>query len=129
MLSRMAGLLYRIATLPCLSLRLSTELLLAEVVKLQWHVITVSFHRQAKAGFIQGTLAITTGWGGATLLFEKDGKHDRVFRLLSEAKYIQLKQMLEVGWATEIYEGNAEEGLQQFPFENVCAFILGPSSL
>ena len=89
-------------------------LLLAEVVKLQWLVITVSFHRQAKAGFIQGTLAITTGWGGATLLFEKDGKHDRVFRLLSEAEVHSAEELLQVGWATEIYEGNAEDGLARF---------------
>ena len=65
----------------------------------------------AKAGFIQGTLAITTGWGGATLLFEKDGKHDRVFRLLSEAEVHTADQLLEAGWATEIYEGNAGRGL------------------
>ena len=41
---------------------------------------------KAKAVSSKERLAITTGWGGATLLFEKDGKHDRVFRLLSEAE-------------------------------------------
>lgn len=114
MLSRMAGLLFRLATLqmPVIALVNGTavgggcELAMA----CDYRVVS----SRAKAGFIQGTLAITTGWGGATLLFEKDGKHDRVFRLLSEAKIQTAAEMLEVEWASEVYEGDAEAGLTQF---------------
>ena len=114
MLSRMAGLLYRVATLPMPVIALVN----GSAVGGGCEVATACDYRivssQAKAGFIQGTLAITTGWGGATLLFEKDGKHDRVFRLLSEANIRTAEQMLEAEWATELYDGSAEEGLAQF---------------
>jgi len=114
MLSRMAGLLYRVATLPMPVIALVN----GSAVGGGCEVATACDYRivssRAKAWFIQGTLAITTGWGGATLLFEKDGKHDRVFRLLSEANIRTAEQMLEADWATELYDGRAEEGLARF---------------
>ncbi|MER2089242.1 MAG: enoyl-CoA hydratase/isomerase family protein [Sporosarcina sp.] len=114
MLSKMAGLLHRVATLPMPVIALVN----GAAVGGGCEIATACDYRivssKAKIGFIQGTLAITTGWGGATLLFEKDGKHDRVFRLLSEAEVHTAQQMLEAEWATEVYEGTAEEGLKQF---------------
>lgn len=114
MLSRMTKLLYRVATLKMPSIALvngvaiggGSEIAIACDYRVMSHT--------AKAGFVQGTLAITTGWGGATLLFEKDGKHDRVFRLLSEAGVHTAEEMLAFEWATEIYEGTKEEGLATF---------------
>ncbi|CAM3087274.1 enoyl-CoA hydratase/isomerase family protein [Filibacter tadaridae] len=114
MLSRMTGLLYRVATLPMPVIALVN----GTAVGGGCEIATACDYRvvsgNAKAGFIQGTLAITTGWGGATLLFEKDGKHDRVLRILSEAGMHSAEQMLEAGWATEIYNGDAKKGLEQF---------------
>ena len=114
MLSKMAGLLYRVATLPIPVIALVNGTAVGGGCEIatacDYRVVSSS----VKAGFIQGTLAITTGWGGATLLFEKDGKHDRVLRLLSEAEVFTADQLLEVGWATEIYGGSAEEGLEHF---------------
>jgi enoyl-CoA hydratase len=114
MLSRMAGLLYRVATLPMPVIALVNGAAVGGGCEIatacDYRIVSSS----AKAGFIQGTLAITTGWGGATLLFEKDSKHDRVFRLLSEAEVHSADQLLEAGWATEIYNGDANEGLQRF---------------
>ncbi len=47
-------------------------------------------------------------------MLEKDAKHDRVFRLLSEASVHTADELLELGWATEIYDGDAKDGLSQF---------------
>ncbi len=114
MLSKMAGLLYRVATLPMPVIALVNGMAVGGGCEIatacDYRVVSSS----TKAGFIQGTLAITTGWGGATLLFEKDGKHDRVLRLLSEAEIHTADQLLTAGWATELYEGSAEDGLTRF---------------
>lgn len=114
MLSRMAGLLYRVATLPMPVIALVNGVAVGGGCEIATACDYRVVSSRTKAGFIQGTLAITTGWGGATLLFEKDGKHDRVFRFLSEAEVHTADQLLEAGWATELYEGDATEGLQQF---------------
>lgn len=114
MLSTMTGLLYRIATLPMPVIALVNGTAVGGGCEIatacDYRLVSAS----VKAGFIQGRLAITTGWGGATLLFEKDGKHDRVFRLLSEAELLTADQLLEANWATEIFEGDREAGLQRF---------------
>ncbi|MFD1928973.1 enoyl-CoA hydratase/isomerase family protein [Sporosarcina siberiensis] len=114
MLNRMAGILYKIATLPIPTIALVNGSAVGGGCEIAMACDYRVVSSTAKAGFIQGTLAITTGWGGATLLFEKDGKHDRVFRFLSEAKVLSADELLEMEWATEIYEGTAENGLKNF---------------
>lgn len=114
MLSKMADLLYRLATLPMPVIALVNGAAVGGgceiAIACDYRIVS----SEVKAGFVQGTLAITTGWGGATLLFEKDGKHDRVFRLLSEAEVLNAEQLLIAGWATEIFEGDSNEGLAHF---------------
>lgn len=114
MLSRMSGLLYRVATLPMPVIALVNGMAIGGGCEIAMACDYRVVSSKAKAGFVQGTLGITTGWGGATLYFEKDGKHDRVLRLLSEAKVHTAQEMLELEWATEIYEGTAEMGLAKF---------------
>ena len=114
MLSRMAGLLYRLATLPVPVIALVNGTAVGGGCEIASACDYRLVANHAKAGFIQGTLSITTGWGGATLVQDKMNQHDQLLKLLSEAKLHTAKDLQDLGWATEIFEGTAEEGLQQF---------------
>lgn len=114
MLSRMADILYKLATLPVPVIALVNGVAVGGGCEVAIACDYRVMSSKAKAGFIQGTLAITTGWGGATLLFEKDGKHDRVFRLLSEATVHSAEDLFAIEWASELYEGTGEQGLAKF---------------
>jgi len=74
-----------------------------------------------KCGFIQGTLAITTGWGGASHLLIKSGRHDTALRMLTEARPKEARELLASGWATELFTGDKFEALDRFadPLERV----------
>lgn len=114
MLSRMAGLLYRLSTLPVPVIALVN----GAAVGGGCEIATACDYRlvstNAKAGFIQGTLAITSGWGGASQLFIKMDNHDAVLKLLSEAIVHTSEQLQSIGWATEVFEGTAQDGLEKF---------------
>lgn len=114
MLGRMAGLLYRLASLPVPVIAIVNGTAVGGGCEIasacDYRVVSAN----AKAGFIQGTLAITTGWGGATQLFEKLNRHDTVLKMLSEAKIHTADELLSIGWASALYEGNSDEGLAEF---------------
>lgn len=114
MLSRMAELLYRLSTLPIPSIALINGTAVGGGCEIATACDYRVMSSEAKAGFIQGTLAITTGWGGATFLYEKGLQHDAYLKLLSEAKLQTASAMKKLGWATALYEGDAEEGLTKF---------------
>jgi enoyl-CoA hydratase len=59
----------------------------------------------SKVGFIQGKLAITTGWGGATMLFEKMA-YDKALHVLLEAEPINVEKMYEYGWVHSLIMGD-----------------------
>ncbi|WP_252503693.1 enoyl-CoA hydratase/isomerase family protein [Sporosarcina sp. Marseille-Q4943] len=114
MLSKMAGLLYRLSVLPVPVIGLVN----GAAVGGGCEIATACDYRlvssKAKAGFIQGTLAITSGWGGASQLLVKMNNHDAMMKILSEAKVHTAEQLQAIGWATDIYEGDAQAGLEQF---------------
>ncbi|QPA31949.1 enoyl-CoA hydratase/isomerase family protein [Thermaerobacillus caldiproteolyticus] len=58
----------------------------------------------AKVGFIQGKLGITTGWGGATMLFEKL-PYTRALDILLRAEYMSVETMYEYGWVHSLLSG------------------------
>lgn len=101
MLKRMADVLYKIKTLPVPV----AALLNGTAVGGGCEIATACDYRlvrsHAKAGFIQGTLAITSGWGGGTYLFETL-QHDRALKMLSEARLYPAEELLAIGWATVI---------------------------
>lgn len=114
MLSRMTKLLYRLATLPMPVIALINGTAVGGGCEIATACDYRIMSREAKAGFIQGTLAITTGWGGATLLFEKEVQYDRSLKMLSEANLYSAEDLHTFGWATELYDGDAQVGLTQF---------------
>lgn len=115
MLSKMADILYELATL-----RVPTVALInGAAVGGGCEIATACDFRiiasHAKAGFIQGTLAITSGWGGGTYLFERGLRHDQALKMLVDAVPYDAQKLYEIGWAMEVYtEGTKEEALADF---------------
>lgn len=66
-----------------------------------------------KAGFIQGTLAITSGWGGGTILTEKFNSN-KAQTMLMEAKPYHTDELLELGFIDSTFTGDAVEAGKKF---------------
>lgn len=111
MLKQMSNVLYSIKTLPVPVVAVvngaavggGCEIATACDYRLVWD--------HAKCGFIQGTLAITSGWGGGTYLFETL-QHDKALKMLSEAKVYTANELRELGWASAVVHN--EQDLEVF---------------
>ncbi|MBB4824034.1 enoyl-CoA hydratase/carnithine racemase [Sporosarcina luteola] len=114
MLSGMAGILYRLSTLPVPVIALVNGIAVGGGCEIASACDYRLVSKNAKAGFIQGTLAITSGWGGATQLFERMGQFDVILRFISEAAVHDASSLEAIGWATETYEGEHEQALARF---------------
>jgi enoyl-CoA hydratase len=57
-----------------------------------------------KAGFVQGNLGITTGWGGGSILFEKYPA-STALKMLTVAKLYTSEELYNLGFLDEVYEG------------------------
>lgn len=62
----------------------------------------IASNKNIKLGFIQGRLGITTGWGGATYLFERLDRK-RAFELLLTAKSFDVEEAIRLGFIQDIY--------------------------
>ncbi|WP_027408238.1 enoyl-CoA hydratase/isomerase family protein [Anoxybacteroides tepidamans] len=104
MLSKMGSILYSLLTLS----KPTVALLNGSAVGGGCELATACDFRYAKAGvkagFIQGTLGITTGWGGATMLFEKI-PYASALDLLLRAERIPVEKMQEYGWIHSLISG------------------------
>lgn len=114
MLSKMAEILYEWATLPIPTIALINGAAVGGGCEIATACDFRIIAREAKCGFIQGTLAITSGWGGATYLFERGLRHDRALKMLVDAQVYDSAQLEEVGFATKIYDGDKFVALDQF---------------
>ncbi len=114
MLLRMTGLLYRLATLPIPIIALMDGVAVGGGCEIAAACDYRLMKSSGKAGFIQGTLAITAGWGGASLLYEKESNHGRVLQLLTEARVHKAEDLAEWGWITELYSGDKQQALECF---------------
>lgn len=114
MLNRMAQILYHIATLPVPVIALVNGTAVGGGCEIATACDFRIVSAHAKCGFIQGSLAITSGWGGGTYLLEKMPRTDLALQLLSGAKVFKADQLADMGWTTEIFHGDKEEALRAF---------------
>lgn len=102
MLSMMGNNLYKLATLP----KPTFALINGSAVGGGCELATACDFRIAKSGckigFIQGKLGITTGWGGASLLYEKLPVHTAL-KMLFEANTYFSEELLDAGFIHEVH--------------------------
>ena len=101
MLKRMGNALYRLKTLPVPVIALINGTAVGGGCEIATACDYRLVRAHAKCGFIQGNLAITSGWGGGTFLFETL-KHDLALQMLGEARVYTAAELEENGWATKI---------------------------
>ncbi|MDT8859135.1 enoyl-CoA hydratase/isomerase family protein [Alkalihalobacillus sp. MEB130] len=80
----------------------------------------------SKVGFVQANLGITTGWGGATLLFERIPKPEALHMLVT-AKMFPVTDLVNNGFIKEIiHKEPFEEGVIDYvtPFLSHSAEVL-----
>lgn len=104
MLSKMASILYKLLVFP----KPTIALLNGSAVGGGCELATACDFRFArkgiKAGFIQGKLAITTGWGGGSMLIEKIGQYEALKMLLTANLY-NSEELSELGYIHKLYDG------------------------
>ncbi|MGE7760769.1 enoyl-CoA hydratase/isomerase family protein [Peribacillus sp. NPDC097895] len=112
MLSKMGEILYTLAVFP----KPTLALINGSAIGGGCEIATACDFRLAKSGvklgFVQGTLGITTGWGGASLLLEKIPEQ-KALKLLMDAKIHKAEEALEIGFVDEIV-GEGSDGWERF---------------
>jgi enoyl-CoA hydratase len=101
MLKRMGDVLYALKTLPVPVVALVNGAAVGGGCEIATACDYRLVKEHVKCGFIQGTLAITSGWGGGTYLFEIL-PHDRALKMLTEARVYTAAELKENGWATDV---------------------------
>lgn len=114
MLSKMAKILYDLATLPVPTIALINGAAVGGGCEIATACDFRLVAKHAKCGFIQGTLGITSGWGGGTYLFERGLSHDRALKMLVDAKPYSADRLYEIGWAMNVFEGCKQKALDVF---------------
>ncbi|WP_144509375.1 enoyl-CoA hydratase/isomerase family protein [Bacillus sp. FJAT-22090] len=114
MLSETAQVLYEVATLSIPTIALLNGTAVGGGCEIATLCDYRLVNKEAKCGFIQGKLAITSGWGGGSYLFEKGMRHDYALQMLTEAVPYSSDHLLSIGWATEVFEGDKYMALHKF---------------
>ncbi len=110
MLSKMGNILYELFMLPKPTVALMNGTALGGGCELATACDFRVARTGVKAGFVQGTLAITSGWGGGTMLLEKLPLANAM-KMLFEAKRYTAEELKELGFVHYIYDGDTEDGL------------------
>lgn len=114
MLSKMGDILYELATLRVPTIALINGAAVGGGCEIATACDFRLVANHAKCGFIQGTLGITSGWGGGTYLFESGIKHDYALKMLVDATTYEASKLYEIGWATRVFEGDKNVALKEF---------------
>jgi enoyl-CoA hydratase len=110
MLSRMANVLYELFMLPKPTIALLNGVAIGGGCEIATACDFRFAHSSVKAGFVQGNLAITTGWGGGTMLLERMSSSQALLMLM-KAKIYKASELKDMGFIDFIYEGDHQEGL------------------
>jgi enoyl-CoA hydratase len=101
MLSKMGEILYKIATFPKITVALLNGTAVGGGCELATSCDFRIAVKNKKFGFIQGTLGITTGWGGSTLLLERV-EAPVAMKLLATGNIFTTNQGEELGFISQL---------------------------
>lgn len=119
MLSKMGEVLYDLLTLPKPTVALLNGAAIGGGCEIASACDFRLARKGAKFGFVQGKLAITTGWGGATMLLEKM-TYDKAMTLLKTANRFSVQEGLELGFIHQLLD---DEDYKQQCEQWLAAFI------
>ncbi|WP_223700335.1 enoyl-CoA hydratase/isomerase family protein [Sutcliffiella deserti] len=108
MLSKMANILYSLMVLPLPTYAILNGTAIgggceiATACDYRW-----ATNKDVKLGFVQGNLGITTGWGGASMLFEKM-PIPIASRLLMSSKIFSAEEGEKLGFIQEVLNSNGD---------------------
>ncbi|MFE8703646.1 enoyl-CoA hydratase/isomerase family protein [Cytobacillus sp. FJAT-54145] len=105
MLSRMSKILYELLMLPKPTVALMNGMALGGGCELATACDFRIARKDIKVGFVQGKLAITTGWGGGTILLEKLPS-STALEILMESSIYTAEELQNLGFIHYIYEGD-----------------------
>ncbi|SFA53350.1 Enoyl-CoA hydratase/carnithine racemase [Anoxybacillus pushchinoensis] len=108
MLAKMGNILYRLLTLPKPTVALINGIAVGGGCELATACDFRFARAGARLGFVQANLAITTGWGGATMLFEKMA-YDKALHLLLQAQTITAEEAERIGFVHRTFHHSLRE--------------------
>ncbi|MBT2678460.1 enoyl-CoA hydratase/isomerase family protein [Bacillus sp. ISL-35] len=117
MLSRMAGILYNLLTLP----KPTIAILNGSAVGGGCEIASACDFRigkaEMKAGFVQANLAITTGWGGGTILLER--LPHAAMKMLLDARIHNAEELMGLGFLNHLYTDDPIDACLSFMKESL----------
>ncbi|MEH7305323.1 enoyl-CoA hydratase/isomerase family protein [Neobacillus drentensis] len=113
MLSKMANILYSLLTLPIPTIALINGTVIGGGCELAAACDYRLARDGIKAGFVQGKQAITTGWGGGSILAEKLSDA-RAMKLLMEADLQTVSYLKEIGFINSLYKGDSLQACESY---------------